>query len=195
MPHGRVSGCMKKANKLMSIVSGHKGTSPTFETVAMVMRLRKDVEGNQDVLHHKTSRTIVDKALSKSKEFLDRLSDVDGILRCSKASCFGLAGRILDFVGRHGGAPVSPEQVRKIERMREALMSKTSSMKDAWDELIQCSIDYDDTRRCFTRYWASCGPRRMSWIRPCLHLRIFYGPCNAGAAMWTTARATQSIMS
>ena len=160
MPHGWVSGCMKKATKLMSIVSGHKGTSPTFEMVAMVMRLSKDVEDNgnnfrgydgvfsttrRDVLHRKTSGTIVEKVLSKSKEFLDRLSDVDGIFRRSKASCSGLAGGILDFVGRHRGAAVSPVQIRKIERMREALMSKTSSMKGAWDDLIQCSLNYDDT--------------------------------------------------
>jgi hypothetical protein len=151
--HGRIFGCVQKANKLLGVVSGHKGTNPSLQTVAMVMRLRMDVEAQffcvEDGWHYFPGRrkfgAIVDKALSKSKEFLDRLSDVDSIFRRSKTSCFGLAGGILNFVGRDGGAAVTPEQIGEIERMREPLLSKTSSMKGAWDNLIQCSINHDDT--------------------------------------------------
>jgi hypothetical protein len=134
----RISGCLKKANKLLSVVSKHKGTSPTFKMVAMIMKLRMDVEtqffcveDNLDsflghdgefradiIALYKTTGAVVDKALSKSKGFLGRLSDVDGVFHHSKTSCFGLAGRILDFIGRNGGAAVSPAQIRKVEQMR-----------------------------------------------------------------------------
>ena len=167
----RIFGCLRKAKRLLNVASKHKGTSPTFKTVAMIMKLQTGVEAQFFYMEEdlevflrcdreygrdedfradltdlcKTTGEVVDQALSKSKEFLGRLSDVDRVFCRSKTSCFRLAGRILDFVGRNGGATVGPARVQELERLREALVSRTSSMKSDWDKLIQCAIDNEDT--------------------------------------------------
>ena len=125
----------------LNAVSKHKGTNPTFKKVAMIMKLRTSVEAqffhkeedldvflqcDRGYLHYEDFRAeladlgkatgeVVDQVLSKSKEFLGRLSDVGGVFRRSKTSCLRLAGEILDFVNRNGGAAVGPARVRELE--------------------------------------------------------------------------------
>jgi hypothetical protein len=155
----------------LNAVSKHKGTNPTFKKVAMIMKLLTSVEAqffhmeedldaflrcDREYGHDedfradltdlgKTTGEVVDLALSESKEFLGHLSDVGGVFRRSKTSCFRLAGGILDFVSGNGGAAVGPAWVRELERLREALVSQASSMKSSWDRLIWCAIDNEDT--------------------------------------------------
>ena len=98
----RFSGCLRRAERLLNAVTKHKGTNPTFKKVAMIMKLRTSVEAqffhmeedldvflqcDRGYLHYEDFRAeladlgkatgeVVDQVLSKSKEFLGRLSDV-----------------------------------------------------------------------------------------------------------------------
>ena len=93
----------------------------------------------------KATGETVGEALSKSGEFLCRLTDVGGIFCSSRTDCLRMAGDILGFIHKNGSAGVSPVEVLELEKLRGALMGRVANMTGSWNDLIRCAIDNDDT--------------------------------------------------
>ena len=167
----RFSICLRKAEEILDIITRHTSTGPTFKEMVELMELRTGLEvqfsrmkeilniflqcemvyvNNGDFYDElanigKTTEEAVGKALSESGEFLGCLTDVGGVFSTSKTACLGMARDILGFLNRDRSVGVNSVEILELKELRGALVDQFASMKESWNNLIQCAIDNDDT--------------------------------------------------
>ena len=89
-----------------------------------------------------TEGTVYD-AFSLSGRYLQRVTDVDGIFQSSKIACLQLASDIMAFVDKD--TAINPTEARRLAVSREALVKKFARLKGSWENLLQATLDYDES--------------------------------------------------
>jgi hypothetical protein len=163
------SSCLRRANDLVDITSRQNSTNPSYRDLLDIMslrsglqeeRVRVDEELNYFLNYNekfvnqqgfyveisklgRTSRETVDKALVVSTRFLRSLTDIDDVFQDSKVVCLRLAVDIMSFVDKGNG--VNPEEAGDLEELRGCLKRKFARLKGSWENLVQSTLDYDET--------------------------------------------------
>ena len=163
------SSCLRRANDLVDITSRQDSTDSSYKDLLDIMSLRSGLQEesirvdeelnyflnyDEDFIHQqefyvemstlgRTSRETVGTALFVSSEFIHSLTDIDGVFQDSKVVCLRLVAEITSFVDKGDGA--RPDEAGDLEELRTYLHKKFDRLKGSWENLIQSSVDYNET--------------------------------------------------
>ena len=85
----------------------------------------------------------VEKTISKSREFLQNIDDIDGSFASHQNECNETIESIRYYTERGGNNEPSAKKI--LTKLVDDLARRYKNMKTAWSKLIQCAIDYDNS--------------------------------------------------
>lgn len=97
-------------------------------------------------------------SISKAKEFLQNINDVDGTFAEHQSDCDEIINKIKHHTKRAKKGEQQPGKDTALESLVDNLRKKHESMKSAWSKIIQCAIDRENPtvfHEISVRVWAT----------------------------------------
>ena len=116
-------------------------------------RFRDEVTNVGDI-----TEVAVRTSISKAKEFLQNINDVDGTFAEHQSDCNEIVNRIKQHTKRAKKGKQQPGTNTALKSLVDNLRKKHESMETAWSKIIQCAIDRENPtvfHEISVRVWAT----------------------------------------